>query len=755
MSKSLQGIRAEYRLILTGTPLQNNLAELWSLLHWLYPEVFTDKTRGIFDTSFNLTKGQFSHDVLDSAKCLLELIMLRRMKNSPGVDLNLPPKTEIIMYVPLTPMQLFWYKRMITKADSMLLEDLFNNVRSKEEQVMREDAESEHGIGQQAWDESHAILKETVRREHEVCDQTNKSSRWQNLMNLVMRLRQVSNHPYQITGAAPDPYFTGDHVITASGKFIVLEKLVQELVVRQQKRILIFSGFTFMLDFVEELLRLRGGDGSKFRFARIDGSTCRARRNLSIRMLNDLTTDYRVMLISTRAGGLGINLASASDVVLLDQDWNPQITLQAESRAHRIGQKNPVTVYKLISQGTVEEQMMGRIQKKLYLSAKVTEAMQDIHTKFQSATRAKSDMSTDDMPELSVGQLMTLIRRGATAISRPPVDLMEMQAWDWETTVTKCRDQPADFSIKEGSDADAEAERAWLTEMERVEASIFEGAKLTKGDKRSNKDVARVEESRKEDRRIGKNVTVMIDGFAVSKDTVDCAPWEAVKTMAGRDPRLAEPVRAKKAAVESQSHCQSCFEYGNVVLCQLCPRVYHVECLDGDFQAKTQSWQFVCPQHECFDCAQKTTDAGGMLYRCRWCDKAFCEDCADLSVTRFHGDSLPEYAALDYPEQTQAYYVTCHVCEVDTHPETLAFRRTWEAQFEAEYREKSGMLNDASPSDETASISGASLTDAATIDTPGICTPSIVDEDDKDGLKRKMTCMNSVSQNGLKRVRLA
>jgi SWI/SNF-related matrix-associated actin-dependent regulator of chromatin subfamily A member 5 len=88
----------------------------------------------------------------------------------------------------------------------------------------------------------------------------------------------------------------------------------------------IFSGFTKMLDLVEELLFLRGGDGSSFRSMRIDGATCRARRNLGIRMFNDLSSDYRVMLISTRAGGLGINLATASDVVLLDQDWNPQIS---------------------------------------------------------------------------------------------------------------------------------------------------------------------------------------------------------------------------------------------------------------------------------------------------------------------------------------------------------------------------------------------------------------------------------------------
>jgi SWI/SNF-related matrix-associated actin-dependent regulator of chromatin subfamily A member 5 len=451
ISKSLQGIKAEFRLILTGTPLQNNLSELWALLHWLYPEVFGSNTNDLFDKSFNLSKGQYSSEVLDNSRRLLELIMLRRMKTSAGVDLNLPPKTEVLLFVPLTEMQIFWYKRMITKAEQSLLDEIFKDVKVKEEQEIKamkqieaqesqlmkieadalEVLENKALIGSDAWKETKAILEQTVRREQELSNNGDgRKSDWQKLMNLLMQLRKVCNHPYQLSNAEPDPYYTGDHVITASGKFIVLDKLVAELVVKQKKKILIFSGFTKMLDLVEEFLHLRGGDGTSFRSMRIDGSTARARRNLGIRLFNDLNSEFRVMLISTRAGGLGINLASASDVVLLDQDWNPQITLQAEARAHRIGQKNPVTIYKLISQGTVEEQMMGRIQKKLYLSAKVTEAMQDIHTKFGTGASRKGETAEDDcMPQLSTNQLMTLLRRGATAISRPEVDVHEMLSW--------------------------------------------------------------------------------------------------------------------------------------------------------------------------------------------------------------------------------------------------------------------------------------------------------------------------------------
>lgn len=209
VSKALQGLGAEYRLILTGTPLQNNLVELWALLHWLYPEVFTEKTAELFRSSFNLTKGQVSTKVMDDARRLLEIIMLRRMKNSPGVDLNLPPKTEVLLYVPLTPMQRFWYMRLLTRADKGLLEDLFHGAQQKEAVALRQESQ-EDGIlqgkgieelealenkaygGEAAaeWAESKEIMRQAL--EHERQDE-NKSTAWKKLMNLLMQLRKVSH----------------------------------------------------------------------------------------------------------------------------------------------------------------------------------------------------------------------------------------------------------------------------------------------------------------------------------------------------------------------------------------------------------------------------------------------------------------------------------------------------------------------------------------------------------------------------------
>ncbi len=196
------------------------MTELWALLHWLYPEVFTVKTSEMFRAAFDLTKGQVNTSFMDDARRLLELIMLRRMKNSPSVNLKLPPKEEVLLYVPLTPMQRYWYKRLLTRTDKGLLEELFQNAKNKELEALKveqvedalvaetkktsreasgsqgsnADSLKENGSGNQEnedeWAETKAILQRT--REMENQDQ-GKSPAWQKLMNLLMQLRKVSS----------------------------------------------------------------------------------------------------------------------------------------------------------------------------------------------------------------------------------------------------------------------------------------------------------------------------------------------------------------------------------------------------------------------------------------------------------------------------------------------------------------------------------------------------------------------------------
>ncbi|KAB8298039.1 hypothetical protein EYC80_001811 [Monilinia laxa] len=580
--------------------------------------------------------------------------MLRRTKTSPGVDLGLPPMEEVLLFVPLTPLQKLWYERLIKKTDTAILHELFDTNSTQEPTTM-----------------ANLALESTSAGN----SNSKKRITWQSLMNLVIQLRKVCNHPYQIEDAEPDPYFTGQHLIEASGKFIVLEKLVTELVVEQKKKIIIFSGFTKMLDLVQELLILKGGDGSKFNTCRIDGSTGRARRNLATRMFMDLTSNYNVFLISTRAGGLGLNLAAASEILLLDQDWNPQVTKQAIGRAYRIGLQKPLTVYQFVAQGTVEEQMMPRIAKKLYLSAKVTESMEDIYTQPSASSQAKrkeiSNGDDTDMPEMNMGQLMNLIRRGASAISRPEIDVNKMLEWDWKTTIAMCKDQASDSLMGKNIAGDSnvdeeETEKQWLAERERVQSRLFNGETIEGHRPKSSQPSQDFEpSSSKADRRIGKERTVMMDGYMVSKDTINNSQWEAVKTFSSTNATSSVSKREKKPDIKSQAYCQVCkIDHKSLLIsCKFCPRAYHNDCLTPYYQEKVKKFQFACPQHLCADCKQKAGDVGGMLYKCRWCPKAQCEDCIDwINGFKPLGDSLPELDLLGFPKASSAFYVHCKDC---------------------------------------------------------------------------------------------
>jgi SWI/SNF-related matrix-associated actin-dependent regulator of chromatin subfamily A member 5 len=682
ISTALKSISTEYRLILTGTPLQNNLVEMWALLTWLYPTVFDDKTETLFRESFDLSKGKANKQTMTDARRLLELIMLRRMKDSPSVNLGLPPKEEILLYVPLTPLQKFWYTRLLTRIDDGMLDELFADGKSKEKAAIEQDIEENKllqemekvdqvtasGSGEGDWVETIELVQEATAKEQADPD-TNKGA-WKKLMNLVMQLRKCCSHPYLLPGVSPDPYYIGDHLIRASGKFILLEKLLKHTVFNQGKKVLIFSGFTRTLDYCEDLLSLISNHGESFKFLRLDGSTARARRNLDIRLFNQRDSDYKVMLLSTRAGGLGINLTSAQDVIFLDEDWNPQITLQAEARAHRIGQTKPVTIYKLCTQGTVEEQMMGRIRKKLYLSAKITESMQSVHGK-QTVIEKKGGRPSlsEDMPQMDTTQLKTLVRRGAQTLSHPEIDVKEMISWDLETMMAKCRDKPADLTDSAThSEVD---EDKWLSVMERVECAVFDGKRYQREVDKSSKgntNAANIlpDSIKREDRRKGKNTTVMVDGYAISKESMNCGDWEAVPTFAGKDPRIAEPVREKKREFSHEDHCLACFEdadAGHTIECKSCPRAYHYDCLDPQFKAKVKGFSgFYCSQHNCSDCGKTTNDAGGMIFRCRWCPQGFCEDCLDWDKAVLIGENLPEFELIGEPPTQGGFYVHCPTC---------------------------------------------------------------------------------------------
>ncbi|KAH0299400.1 hypothetical protein KCU84_g16250, partial [Aureobasidium melanogenum] len=444
-----------------------------------------------------------------------------------------------------------------------------------------------------------------------------------------------------------------------------------------------------------------------------------------------MSSEYKIMLISTRAGGLGLNLTAASDVIFLDEDWNPQVTLQAEARSHRIGQTKPVTIYKLLSSGTVEEQMMGRIRKKLYLSAKITESMQDIHSTNQTQKRKRAakqdDTSADDGPELGFSQLKSLIRRVATTLSHPEVDVSEMVTWDLETIIEKCKDKPVDPRVH--GESEEATEKEWLAKMERVESAVLNGVKYQKS---VDKTAAAAPELSRADRRVDKNTTVMVDGFAINKESMNCDGWEAVPTLAGKDPRLADPKREKAAPINHQEICQCCFDGGEMYLCSGCPRVYHLACLSPKYQAKaTSKMNFHCPQHDCHDCERSTGNAGGLIYRCRWCHKGYCEDCLDPN-SKLLGETIPEYEVLDFVPKRNAWYIHCTECqESQEDPAFGKLIASMAKQHDKEYAEllqaqHDNMAQNAQPGASEVPMPPSrdeSMTDGTTLESSGQATP--------------------------------
>ncbi|KAK2463894.1 hypothetical protein APHAL10511_004066 [Amanita phalloides] len=300
VSGKLHGIGSLYRLILTGTPVQNNLVELWSLLHWLYPNVFTDASERLFKDSFDMAKGSYDMSFLNSAKELVSKIMLRRTKSS--VEINVPPREEMTIFIPLTEAQRFWTYRLLMRMDTVDLEEIFSRG-------------SKIKVGDQAIDagrqEVLSMLEDQMNQERVL-----QNGRYKKLMNLLMQLRKVCDHPYLLPNASPEPYTIGEHLVAASSKIIAIDKLLADILPKGE-RVLIFSQWTGwvarlssesyslnerprMLDYLEDFLALR-----EIKYARLDGSTYRPRRTLDIKLFQMETSPYQVFLISTRAGGLG------------------------------------------------------------------------------------------------------------------------------------------------------------------------------------------------------------------------------------------------------------------------------------------------------------------------------------------------------------------------------------------------------------------------------------------------------------------
>ncbi|KAL2431806.1 Lymphocyte-specific helicase [Exophiala dermatitidis] len=437
--KELMTYNSANRLLITGTPLQNNIAELWSLLHFLLPEVFNDldSFERWFDFSSVLedkteSDGKMQkrkNNLVSTMHAILKPFLLRRVKSD--VEASLPKKREYILYAPLTSEQKELYREILAGTSRAYLEDkAVERIEAKSRAASLKRKANDSGRSTPAKSVKHSRastpasvasttsvrrgrraaptnyrdvtdrefnarlrrlengednvsldrssppedISELASEEEEELERAKtlklakKEISAKKLQNPIMQARLACNSPHNFywpwKPATVAEEESGDYpqvdetLVTASGKILLLDTLLPRLFELGHK-VLIFSQFKTTLDILETYaVNLRG-----WKACRIDGSVPQEERYKSITAFNT-DKSYNLFLLSTRAGGQGINLAAADTVILFDSDWNPQQDLQAMDRAHRIGQTRPVIVYRLATRGTVEETLLLKADAK-------------------------------------------------------------------------------------------------------------------------------------------------------------------------------------------------------------------------------------------------------------------------------------------------------------------------------------------------------------------------------------------------------
>ncbi|XP_028280173.1 chromodomain-helicase-DNA-binding protein 4 isoform X2 [Parambassis ranga] len=417
----------QHKLLLTGTPLQNNLEELFHLLNFLTPERFNN-LEGFLEEFADIAK----EDQIKKLHDMLGPHMLRRLK--ADVFKHMPSKTELIVRVELSPMQKKYYKFILTRNFEAL------NTRGGGNQV--------------------------------------------SLLNVVMDLKKCCNHPYLFPAAAneapklPNGMYEGTALTKSSGKLMLLLKMMRKLK-EGGHRVLVFSQMTKMLDLLEDFLENEG-----YKYERIDGGVTGNLRQEAIDRFNAPGAQQFAFLLSTRAGGLGINLASADTVIIYDSDWNPHNDIQAFSRAHRIGQNRKVMIYRFVTKASVEERITQVAKKKMMLTHLV------VRPGLGSKTGSMSKQELDDILKFGTEELFkdevgegdnkeddsSVIHYDDQAIDRlldrnqDATDDTELQSMNEYLSSFKV----AQYVVKDEDDEEEEVEREVIKQEESVDPDYWE-----------------------------------------------------------------------------------------------------------------------------------------------------------------------------------------------------------------------------------------------------------------------------------------
>ncbi|TGO78018.1 hypothetical protein BELL_0082g00130 [Botrytis elliptica] len=318
---ALKALKIPFQVLLSGTPLQNNKRELFNLLQFL--------DNSIDAAELDEKYAELTKDNLPELHELIRPFFLRRTKLQ--VLKFLPPMSQTIIPVSMSSLQKQLYKSILAKNP-----ELIKSIIGKSERALRP---TERG----------------------------------NLNNILMQLRKCLCHPFLYSSAIEETSLSHEalhrNLIDASSKFQLLEIMLPKLQARGH-RVLIFSQFLKQLDLVEDFL-----NGLQLPFKRLDGTVSTLEKQKRIDAFNAPNSELFAFLLSTRAGGVGINLATADTVIIMDPDFNPHQDIQALSRAHRIGQKKKVLVFQLVTKDSAEEQIVQVGRKKMALDQALIESI--------------------------------------------------------------------------------------------------------------------------------------------------------------------------------------------------------------------------------------------------------------------------------------------------------------------------------------------------------------------------------------------
>lgn len=614
VSSACKRVTRELSLFLTGTPVQNNLRECWSMLNCMQPDIFSRSD--MFDDAFDANDmGKTNMELVDSVWRLLQVLVLRRKKTD--VDLRLPIKRELRVLCPLSPMQSFWYKRILIMNAHILATGT------------GEETDAKTGV--------------------KSAPASDSNSKKMKISNLLMQLRKISNHPFlfpQIEDMKEEN--TLEDYVQASGKLHMLQLLLETLLL-DGHRVVIFSQFTSMLNIIEDFLLMMG-----YKIVRLDGSTNRIQRMINIGRFNAPGSELSIFLLSTRAGGLGVNLQTADTCILFDSDWNPQCDIQAMGRVHRIGQTKPVTIYRMVASGTVEERIVARATRKLLLDEMVsggTEKMLSQAGTMQSSTfvdgeegdepPSTDDVADSDMKKALLFSMKRMFKANGGVSARHLDDDEDGDACS-EENLTKILD-----ALKKESESSLDATLAGIEEEEEevddkcfsltadsTKTREFQGEDFSLSKLYSGKSLLDIRNEWAAKQQILEGNRERVQRLVMVNGGVGVGKVGVLKnnlySLQGGEPSVISKEERLRRQLENEQFksttrllrsgrdyhnfdfCQACGHAGSnvdVVLCDGCPMTYHVACLGfknkKEFVADQESSKgiggskYYCPHHTC------------------------------------------------------------------------------------------------------------------------------------------------------------